>query len=642
MLKLTRLLRSRLKGGDEGIALAVVIGISAVLMVLIVSALSFSVGSTTKAAADSNQDAALAAAEAGVSDYQSRLTNDNTYVKYGDPLAPFSSQTGSTTLTLPTTPTNPAFGWGNTGTWASVPGASGNTAYRYEVDNSQYASSGVIRILATGRSGTQTRSVLANLHQNGFLNFLYFTNYETQDPAITGDSQSLCTQYYPTRVDNNCGGAIQFSPGEVLDGPVGSNDAMLICGGDFKGAVTTNYAPTTGTKYYRINPCSSGSAPTFEKGPPAHGDVLIPPPTNQAMAQETRGDLTGSTVPRPGCLYTGPTSIVFNSNGTMTVKSPWTRFTNTGVSASTGYSYGMTNPACGTGLGATSAGVTASTTNTLASPGGQTIPVPTQNLIFVQSVPAATAINSSSDPNAWLSTNYPGKGVTGAAYANCPSNGNDLGYPIATTTVSGSKTTTVTENITASTSAGSYSCRTGDAFVQGTVSGQVTVATDHYVWVTGNIVYGNPATDVLGLVGNNAVWVWNPYGTTKVTTGCNNNCTTTGSLLPTVSNPDAVYPDGTKGRTIDAAIMSVQHTFQVQNFDKGGLRGILTVLGAIAQQYRGTVGLVGSTGYTKSYSYDRRFANIAPPKFLQAVSTTYGVSQLADVPAAFSSDGTSK
>jgi hypothetical protein len=82
----------------------------------------------------------------------------------------------------------------------------------------------------------------------------------------------------------------------------------------------------------------------------------------------------------------------------------------------------------------------------------------------------------------------------------------------------------------------------------------------------------------------------------------------------------------------------VAHTFQVQNYNVGSSRGQLTVTGAIAQEFRGTVGQ-SPAGYSKTYSYDTRFRSIAPPKFLQAVSTTYGVSQLAEVPAAFSWTG---
>jgi hypothetical protein len=101
-------------------------------------------------------------------------------------------------------------------------------------------------------------------------------------------------------------------------------------------------------------------------------------------------------------------------------------------------------------------------------------------------------------------------------------------------------------------------------------------------------------------------------------------------------------------REIDGALLSVAHTFQVQNYDGGnaanlGPRGTLTVDGAIAQKYRGTVatsnGTSVATGYAKNYEYDDRFRYTAPPKFLTPVSTTYGVTQYAGTKAAFNADG---
>jgi hypothetical protein len=101
-----------------------------------------------------------------------------------------------------------------------------------------------------------------------------------------------------------------------------------------------------------------------------------------------------------------------------------------------------------------------------------------------------------------------------------------------------------------------------------------------------------------------------------------------------------VYGDA--NRTIQAAILSVENTFTVQNYNKsgagGGRRGDLIVMGAIAQKYRGVVSQAG--GYKKSYKYDRRYITAAPPKFLAPVSTSYGVSSYADVKVAFRPDGT--
>jgi hypothetical protein len=94
---------------------------------------------------------------------------------------------------------------------------------------------------------------------------------------------------------------------------------------------------------------------------------------------------------------------------------------------------------------------------------------------------------------------------------------------------------------------------------------------------------------------------------------------------------------------VHAAIVSVRHTFTVQNYARGPNRGTLTVLGAIAQLYRGPVATTSGTtlvsGYAKNYSYDTRLKNAAPPKFITPVSTTFEVTQVAGVPSAFSADG---
>lgn len=578
-------LRKRLPRGDGGMALPLVLGIGLVLTVLVATSLTVATTANQKSGVDEDWNAAGAAAYAGVADYQSRLVNDNTYQKYGNPAAPFS-QTSSSLLTLPTgSLENHAFGIGISGSWAAVSGSSLAT-YRYEVDSSEYSSSGVLRLRSTGRVGDQTRSVIANLRQKGFIDFLYFTMYETQDPAIAGTSQEQCTRYYPTRRDSDCGGAIQFASTETVNGPLHSNDALYICGGTFNGKVTSSYKVAP---YFRD--CGS---PDFKAGVPEYAKALDMPPTNTQLRNETRADLTDSEVPRPGCLYTGPTTIKFHGNGTMTVRSPWTQFVNTRENPTRGVANGL----CGTpGNGA----------NGLGSTNGATIPVLVQNLVYVQTVP-----NVVGNPNSWaLNAKPPG-------FA-CSTNGNGLGYPV-------NETRQRETIIKAPRGTAYYDCRAGDVFVEGQVDGQMTIAAENYVWITDDLIYKDRQAHVLGLIGQNAVWIWNPIGDKRT---CDTCSWSTGRNL--LSDTE---------RNIDAAILSVQHTFQAQNHDRGGARGSLNVWGAIAQKYRGTVNTGnGTTGYLKKYSYDPRFRTIAPPKFLSPVSTTYGVSEFAEVAAGFDSRG---
>ena len=92
--------------------------------------------------------------------------------------------------------------------------------------------------------------------------------------------------------------------------------------------------------------------------------------------------------------------------------------------------------------------------------------------------------------------------------------------------------------------------------------------------------------------------------------------------------------------TISAAIASNAGTFWNQNYDIGSQLGVLKVIGSIAQNWRGPVATTGGTGFAKNYVYDQRLLTTAPPKFLQPVSTSYGVTTQVEVQSAYKVDGT--
>ncbi|MCU1411777.1 MAG: hypothetical protein JWR04_2484 [Rhodoglobus sp.] len=590
MRALARFLRA-IHRDERGIALPVVIGTGMLMLVLVATSLTVASNGLRKTDTEQDQNGALDAAYAGVEEYQSRLATDNSYYTYGNKDAPFSVATASTKLTLPTgSAANPAFGVGTTGTWATVPKSTPIATYRYEVDNSHYSANGSIRIRVTGRVGQSTRSIVADLKQSGFIDYLYFTDYEVQDPDLTGKTQ--CAVHIWEGRPSTCT-SIQFGSTDTVDGPVHSNDTLTVCGSKFLGKVTSSSTSTP----IVVTPsgCAKGSYPNSQTAPFLQPEVTMPP-TNAQLKKETRNDLTSSEVPLPGCLYTGPTVVTFTSDGKMNVKSPWTKMTQ--VSETTGVASAA--PAmCGTpGTGS----------NGLGSTAGATIDVIASNVMYVQNVPtlASDPNYSSAVPSGFACVNSNAGWTFGTAQ-----------YPVANE---------ITPDGT-SASKPAYGCKNGDVFTKGTLKGAVTIGAENYIYITGDLTYSDAAKDILGLVGNNAVWIWNPMKT--VTSGSGWNQTTTTKPLLTDS-----------GRTINGAILSVAHTFQVQNYDQGGdARGTLTVKGSIAQTFRGPVGLVGGSGYIKAYKYDTRFAYMAPPKFLSPVSSAYGVSQFSGVPAAFTYTG---
>ena len=168
--------------------------------------------------------------------------------------------------------------------WATVPGAS--TQYTIELlpangyskctpganvaDSMIDADSRTLRIRVTGRAqsakGPVTRSVIAALKRDSFLDFLWFTDYETSDPVWysvrsngrpTGGPQgdlltwaaNNCPEYYRSpwkRGNENWDGKftddnssypgsvgcddIAFISGDKLLGPLHTNDELLACG----------------------------------------------------------------------------------------------------------------------------------------------------------------------------------------------------------------------------------------------------------------------------------------------------------------------------------------------------------------------------------------------------------------------------
>jgi type II secretory pathway pseudopilin PulG len=145
-------------------------------------------------------------------------------------------------------------------------------------------------------------------------------------------------------------------------------------------------------------------------------------------------------------------------------------------------------------------------------------------------------------------------------------------------------------NVTYSTNTtGHYFGTCGDIYVSGTYTTPLTIAAGDDVIVTGDLetteVNGTPTgAATLGLVASAYV---------RVMHSC------------TGGNPDL---------TIDGAILTLTHSFFVDNYQCGGSSlGKLTVNGAIAQQYRGIVGTVNASGYLKNYNYDNRLAYALPP-----------------------------
>ena len=166
--------------------------------------------------------------------------------------------------------------------------------------------------------------------------------------------------------------------------------------------------------------------------------------------------------------------------------------------------------------------------------------------------------------------------------------------------------------------------RYGTLYVQGTLKGRLTMAADNNIVVTGDLTYsaGRTGTDALGLIATNSVKIYHPI---KCTTSSSGKCTA-GSNLARPKDADGNTGTVFQDPQVNAAILTLQHSFGVQQYRIGSPLGTINLFGTIAQRYRGPVGTGSiSTGYYKHYVYDTRMRSAPPPYFLDPVCSAWGV-----------------
>jgi hypothetical protein len=311
---------------EDGYTMLAVIGAIALITVLVSAAVAATNGDLGLTKRNLDEKRAYAAAQAGIADYAFHLNDDNGYWKR---------------CTAVPAPNAVNLQGANPLKTRQVPGATGDERYAIELlrssstaqncnaNNPPYYNMleqsgtyvGTFRIRSTGYSGDAKRSIVATFKKAGFLDYVYFTEYETSDPVTYGyanpspEFETVSRECATFRRDGRpratstrdwCN-TIVFVDDDDIDGPMHTNDDFCINPGDepnFGRSATDAIevgAPSPG--YHSSSSSGNGcTGPAEEPGPGTFitdADILEPPPTNADL----------KTYAGPPYTYTGQTRI---------------------------------------------------------------------------------------------------------------------------------------------------------------------------------------------------------------------------------------------------------------------------------------------------------------------------------------------
>ena len=526
------------------------------------------------------------------------------------------------------------------GTWSEVPDTdlgNGVVPEYYKFDNPQVVIDSTTKTVtslqvqvvgAAGFGGTKDvyySTVAKFVPANGFLDNVWWTNFESEGVP------SSCQYWWATGY-NNSGSCtpVYFAPTDTLNGPVFSNDSIFVDGQPDFGTTAPYWGATTADPSCQfVDPLDGRNG-----GPPNCSNAATNDMGNYNPATSSHSAKNLETIPSDnlklgsyaqanGCYYVGPTTItlsVVGGVGKMKVLSPES---------------------------ATDASLDLSTnTNTCPTNGTTVANLPANGVVYVDQNPSTNPTIAGVNPFDGYQASCGGRGGGTCTFdtqtqATCPG------------CYQGQTSSPDTE---------------GDVFVQGSLSGHLTISANNDVVVDGPITYadctswagtaheslcnynsatGTTPNDVLGLIAYNYVEISRPVDSNgNVLASCNNATPVMTDPLtgPTAPLCDPATSSGSPqgaGLTIDASILGLQQSFAVNNYSASGARGggpsvegTLTIYGSIQQNSRGAVGTFGgggiTTGYSKDYNFDPRLAFYSPPYYLTPGTASWNLDSSAE------------
>lgn len=279
LVKFHRSIVNRLRR-EDGVTMIIALGVMVVTSLLLAGTLIGVDGDIQLTSKSTSQKKAYYAALAGINDYQFHLNANPEY---------WTTCTGASNVAVPNT-TDESY------SIILVP-AEGSGYSKCEPTNANASmiqqtgtAAGTFRIESTGVSGKETQSIVATIKHEGFLNYVYFTEFETSDPVQYENASAYagCDKHYearqkweaeePQKKNGIHCNVISFGANDGVHGPIHTNDKAAICGEPVFGRSPEDKVEFNGGWYASCG----GSKPDFVGTYTTEGKELrTPPPTKR-------------------------------------------------------------------------------------------------------------------------------------------------------------------------------------------------------------------------------------------------------------------------------------------------------------------------------------------------------------------------
>jgi hypothetical protein len=165
-----------------------------------------------------------------------------------------------------------------------------------------------------------TRTIVATFQVIGFLNFVYFTNHEIEDPALY-EASATCKNnhaYYPETSKCNI---IQFATGDAVKGPMHTNDAVCVGGSASFGR--EGHVPKDSVEFFRGLNGSCGGTGKYNTltGKYSKGESMEPPESDTSLETYALAENQFAGVTR--LVLNGASNTISVTNKGVTKPLPW-------------------------------------------------------------------------------------------------------------------------------------------------------------------------------------------------------------------------------------------------------------------------------------------------------------------------------